>query len=128
MTMTLTSHSADATSTARPAPIAPVAPTSGTLRPLGIDEVAITGGIWGRRQAVNGTATLDYIERWLEREGWLGNFDLAAAGTLPEGRRGREFSDSEVYKYLEAVAWEIGRLGDRAAGWRGRVARRARRW
>ena len=30
---------------------------------------------------------------------------------LPEGRRGREFSDSEVYKYLEAMAWEIGRRG-----------------
>jgi DUF1680 family protein len=114
MTMTLTTHSTDPAASARaarPAPIAPVAPTSGALRPLGLDEVAITGGIWARRQAVNGTATLDHIERWLEREGWLGNFDLAATGKLPEGRRGREFSDSEVYKYLEAVAWEIGRLG-----------------
>jgi DUF1680 family protein len=109
MTMTLTTHPADATRSTRPAAVAPVAPTSGALRPLGLDEVAITGGVWGRRQAVNGTATLDHIERWLEREGWLGNFDLAAAGTLPEGRRGREFSDSEVYKYLEAIAWELGR-------------------
>jgi DUF1680 family protein len=118
MTMTLTTHttgSADSARATRPVPIAPVAPTSGALRPLGVDEVAITGGIWGRRQHVNGTATLDHIERWLEREGWLGNFDLAAAGTLPEGRRGREFSDSEVYKYLEAVAWEIGRLGGAGA-------------
>jgi DUF1680 family protein len=115
MTMTLTTDSADKARTARPAPIAPVAPTSGALRPLGLDEVAITGGIWGRRQAVNGTATLDHIEGWLEREGWLGNFDLAAAGSLPEGRRGREFSDSEVYKYLEALAWEIGRLGGTGA-------------
>ena len=60
-------------------------------------------------------ATLDHIEHWLEREGWIANFDLAAAGQLPAGRRGREFSDSEVYKYLEAVAWEIGRTGDRRA-------------
>ena len=29
----------------------------------------------------------------------------------PRGAAGREFSDSEVYKYLEAVAWEIGRIG-----------------
>ncbi len=90
----------------------PAAPAHGTLRPLGLDEVVITGGFWHRRQEVNGTATLDHIEQWLEREGWLANFDLAAAGTLDAGnRRGREFSDSEIYKYLEAVAWEIARRG-----------------
>ncbi len=89
--------------------IAPVVPTRGMLRPLGLDEVRITSGFWGERQEVNRAATLPHIEHWLEREGWLGNFDLAAAGTLPAGRRGREFSDSEVYKYLEAVAWELGR-------------------
>ncbi|WP_127794512.1 glycoside hydrolase family 127 protein [Agromyces sp. LHK192] len=112
------------------APVAPVAPSTSALRPLGLDEVAITGGPWAARQQVNGTATLDHIEGWLEREGWIANFDLAAAGTLPEGRRGREFSDSEVYKYLEAVAWEIGRLeasagaGGRGAGERSEDASR----
>jgi len=89
--------------------IAPVVPTRGALRPLGLDEVRIASGFWADRQEVNRAATLPHIEHWLEREGWLGNFDRAAAGTLPEGRRGREFSDSEVYKYLEAVAWELGR-------------------
>lgn len=92
-------------------PSTPVAPTRSRLRPLGLDEVAIHGGFWGDRQEVNGRATLAHIAGWLEREGWIANFDLAASGALPEGRRGREFSDSEVYKYLEAVAWEIGRLG-----------------
>lgn len=101
MNMTLTTLTAHAV---------PVAPSRGALRPLGLDEVTITGGAWAERQRVNGTATLDHIERWLEREGWLANFDLAVAGGLAEARRGREFSDSEVYKYLEAVAWEIGRL------------------
>ncbi|MBF4635108.1 glycoside hydrolase family 127 protein [Agreia pratensis] len=92
---------------------APVVPTSGALRPLGIDEVRITGGFWHDRQQVNGEATLAHIEHWLEKEGWLANFDRVAAGsTDTEGRRGREFSDSEIYKYLEAVAWEIGRVGD----------------
>ncbi|KJL23023.1 Non-reducing end beta-L-arabinofuranosidase [Microbacterium foliorum] len=90
-------------------PAAPVVPTRGRLRPLGLDEVSITGGFWGERQAVNGSATLAHIESRLESEGWLPNFDLAAAGSLPAGRRGREFSDSEIYKYLEALAWEIGR-------------------
>ncbi len=90
-------------------PAAPVVPTRGRLRPLGLDEVRITGGFWGDRQTVNGSATLTHIESRLESEGWLPNFDLAAAGTLPAGRRGREFADSEIYKYLEALAWEIGR-------------------
>jgi uncharacterized protein len=90
----------------------PVAPTRGRLRPLGMDEVRITGGFWGRRQHVNARATLEHIGHWLEREGWIANFDLAADGRLPAGRRGREFADSEVYKYLEAMAWEIGRGGD----------------
>uniref|UniRef100_UPI00406BFDCE glycoside hydrolase family 127 protein n=1 Tax=Microbacterium sp. LWH11-1.2 TaxID=3135258 RepID=UPI00406BFDCE len=91
------------------APAAPVVPTRGRLRPLGLSEVRITGGFWGERQEINGAATLDHIASRLESEGWLPNFDLAAAGTLPAGRRGREFADSEVYKYLEALAWEIGR-------------------
>lgn len=90
-------------------PAAPVIPTRGRLRPLGLSEVHITGGFWGERQTINGDATLSHIESRLESEGWLSNFDLAAAGTLPDGRRGREFSDSEIYKYLEALAWEIGR-------------------
>ena len=90
-------------------PSAPVAPSRSRLRPLGLDEVAIRGGFWGDRQAINGAATLTHIESRLESEGWLANFDLAATGSLPAGRRGREFSDSEIYKYLEALAWEIGR-------------------
>lgn len=104
---------------------APVAPTSGVLRPLGLDEVRITGGLWAERQRVNASATLPHIAHWLEREGWIRNFDLAASGALPEGRRGREFSDSEVYKYLESVAWELGREPDavRESEFRSLVAR-----
>ncbi|WP_199425069.1 glycoside hydrolase family 127 protein [Actinotalea solisilvae] len=107
----------DTTAPPRPATVPdgggrPVAPSSGRLRPLGLGEVRITGGFWGRRQEVNATATLAHIERWLEREGWLGNFDAAAEGRLPEDRRGREFADSETYKLLEAMAWELGRAPD----------------
>lgn len=96
------------------APVAPVSPRAGRLRPLGLDEVRISDGFWAERQRVNGENTLAHIESRLESEGWLANFDLAARGELPEGRRGREFSDSEVYKYLEALAWEIFRTDDDA--------------
>jgi len=90
----------------------PHAPSSARWQPLGIDEVRLDGGFWGELQHRNATAMIAHAERWVEQMGWAGNFDLAAAGTLPEGRRGREFSDSEIYKLLEAMAWEVGRTGD----------------
>lgn len=100
--------------TITPAPQAPTVPGRGRLRPLGLGDVRITGGFWGERQSVNGRNTLAHISARLESEGWLPNFDLAVRGGLVEGRRGREFADSEVYKYLEALAWEIGRTDDEA--------------
>ncbi len=108
--MTITSPTATTVSTH----MVPVSPATGRLRPLGLDEARITDGFWHRRQQANGSATLTHIEHWLEREGWLGNFDRAADSTLTaDSRRGREFADSEIYKYLEALAWEIGRrVGD----------------
>nr|BFF10125.1 hypothetical protein GCM10025699_14280 [Microbacterium flavescens] len=111
--------------TITPAPQAPVVPGRGRLRPLGLGDVRITGGFWGDRQAINGSHTLEHIGSRLESEGWLPNFDRAAAGRSPAGRRGREFSDSEIYKYLEGLAWEIGRTDDAALEerFRGIVAR-----
>ncbi|MET8148838.1 glycoside hydrolase family 127 protein [Actinoplanes sp. NPDC049668] len=90
----------------------PAAPSRGLLRPLGLREVTLRTGFWQRRQDVNGSASLAHIEHWLERAGWLGNFDAAVQGRLPGARRGREFADTEVYKLLEAMAWEFGRTGD----------------
>jgi len=90
----------------------PVDPRRGALRPLGVDQVSIDGGFWGDRQERNRKATVPHIAHWEERTGWLANFDAAAAGTVNETRTGREFSDSEIYKLLEAMAWEIGRTND----------------
>ncbi|MFE3602834.1 glycoside hydrolase family 127 protein [Streptomyces sp. NPDC059142] len=93
--------------TARPA-VLPVAPTRGRLRPLGLDEVRITGGFWARRRHVNETVTLGHCRDWMARAGWTGNFRAAAEGRVPRDRRGREFADSELYKLLEALAWQAG--------------------
>ncbi|MEU1517443.1 beta-L-arabinofuranosidase domain-containing protein [Streptomyces sp. NPDC005811] len=92
----------------------PVAPSRGRLRPLGLDEVRITGGFWARRRHVNATATLDHCRDWMERVGWTGNFTAAVEGRLHRDRRGREFADSDVYKLLEAMAWERTHRGDPA--------------
>lgn len=92
----------------------PVAPTRGALRPLGLDEVRIDGGFWGERQELNATVIIEHGEHWVDKMGWVANFDAAIAGHLPVDRRGREFSDADVYKVIEAMAWEVGRTGDAA--------------
>jgi len=90
----------------------PVEPSTSAWRPLGADEIQVTGGLWAQRQRLNADTILRHCETWMERVGWAGNFDRAAVGTIAHGHRGIEFVDSEVYKLLEAMAWELGR-GDR---------------
>lgn len=90
----------------------PVAPTTGRLRPLGIDAVAIDGGFWGQRQRLNADAIIPHALEWETRVGWIDNFVHTLDGTVAESRQGREFSDSDVYKLIEAMAWEFGRSGD----------------
>ncbi|MBB5133681.1 hypothetical protein HNP84_003407 [Thermocatellispora tengchongensis] len=90
----------------------PVLPPRGPAHPLGLAQVSITGGFWHARQAVNAAATLAHCESWMERLGWLANFDRVADGTTSPDRPGWPFSDSEVYKLLEALAWESARTGD----------------
>lgn len=86
-------------------------PTSGRLRPLGIGEVEISGGFWADRQRVNGSATIEHCHDWMQRLGWVGNFRAAREGRLPQDRNGVVFTDSDVYKLMEAAAWEVGRSG-----------------
>jgi DUF1680 family protein len=92
------------------APVVPVAPTA--LAPLALREAWITGGFWAQRQSVNRSATLRHCEKWMGRVGWLENFDAVATGTIAGVRQGREFSDSEIYKLLEALAWEYASKND----------------
>ncbi|MEU7746165.1 beta-L-arabinofuranosidase domain-containing protein [Nonomuraea sp. NPDC049158] len=77
----------------------PVLPSSGVLSPLGLDAVRPAPGFWGDRVTLNRDVTIAHCQEWMEREGWIGNF----RGRLP--RKGREFSDSEIYKLLEGMAW-----------------------
>lgn len=96
-------------STSRKGPRLPV-DAGGVLRPLTMDEVHIApSSYWGRWQSVNAETMIDHCAIWMERVGWIGNLEAAAAGSLPGARRGREFTDSDVYKLIEAMSWEQGR-------------------
>ena len=94
----------------------PVVPTRGRWRPLGLNELSVTAGFWTSLQTTNSTATFAHSEEWMDRQGWLANFDRVAAGTTSSDRPGWSFSDSEVYKLIEAMCWEYGRTGDPALG------------
>jgi DUF1680 family protein len=78
------------------------------LRPLDARGVAIEGGLLAERQRVNREVTLLHGLQELERAGTLENLRIAA-GRTRGSRRGMVFSDSDVYKWLEAIAWELGR-------------------
>jgi DUF1680 family protein len=90
------------------------------LRPLGPSRARLTGGFLAERQRVNRERTLPHGFAQLGRSGTLGNLRLAAGA---EGRYQASadsagatfpFLDSDVYKWLEAVGWELGRAVDPA--------------
>ena len=93
------------------APCAPRTDDHLVLHPLGIDQVEITGGFWGSWQDRNRAVTIPHALKWLERDGAMDNLRrLVDAGGAPE-RRGMLFSDSDLYKALEGIAWDMGRKG-----------------
>jgi hypothetical protein len=89
-------------------------PSSGAAvahRPLGGQDVRLDRGLLNDWQQRNAAASLPLALRQLESAGNLANLRLAIAGGT-EGYRGPVFMDSDLYKVLEAVGWELGRTAD----------------
>lgn len=94
-------------------PMAPVAPLSDerlALAPLGIDAVRLTAGFWAEWQRANREITAPHALHWLEQDGAIDAFRRVHAGTPldAEARPSLWFSDSDVYKALEGLAWDLG--------------------
>jgi DUF1680 family protein len=91
----------------------PVAPTLGAQvvwRPLRVPDVGIDGGFWAARQRVNREVSIPQGGQRLREAGNLDDLRLAADGVVDPARfRGPWFMDSDVHKWLEAVAWEQAR-------------------
>jgi len=92
-----------------PARASLVQPSAGVLRPLAHDAVRLAGGFWGERQDRNRAATIPHVHQWMSRLGWIENFANAARGGTATGRRGREFTDTNVHNLLEALQWDVAR-------------------
>jgi DUF1680 family protein len=79
------------------------------LKTLEMHAVMLDGGFWGDRQAVNRDAMLPHGLRMLETAGNLDNLRIAAGRSRGQ-YRGPVFMDSDVYKWLEAAAYEVARV------------------
>ena len=89
-------------------PVHPTAAAATAHRPAGGPGAVLAGGLLRDWQQRNREASLPLALRQLETAGNLDNLALAAAGR--GGRyRGPRFMDSDIYKTLEAAAWELGR-------------------
>ena len=78
-------------------------------RGLPLQDVTLTGGFWAERQRVNREVSVGHGFRMLQEAGNLDNLRLAAGQRSGE-YRGPVFMDSDVYKWLEAVAY-VGLAG-----------------
>ncbi len=92
-------------------PAVPSPAASVAHRPLGGQDVRLDAGLLRDWQQRNAAASLPLALRQLEAAGNLANLRLAIAGGT-EGYRGPVFMDSDLYKVLEAVGWELGRTAD----------------
>ena len=86
--------------------VAPTASAHVRLRPIDARRVEIRAGLLAERQRVNREVTLLHGLDQLEKAGTLENLRIAA-GRSDGKRKGMVFSDSDVYKWLEAVSWEL---------------------
>jgi DUF1680 family protein len=99
-------------------PVSPVVPTPSSAarrRPIGLEGVTLTGGLWADRRRTNRRVTLLHGARQLDAAGNLANLRAAAAagagaysGGMDDAGLTLPFLDSDVYKWLEAVGWELG--------------------
>jgi uncharacterized protein len=76
------------------------------LHPISPGTVELTSGFWGDRQIQNREVTIPYGMEMMEGSGTLENFRVAAAGGSSAQYHLPLFRDSDLYKVLEAIAWE----------------------
>jgi len=98
--------------------VQPSATAKSPLRPISAVQISVHDGFWADRLRANRERTIPHGLAQLHRAGTLNNLRLAAGaeGTYradaDSGGAVLPFLDSDVYKWLEAVGWELGREDD----------------
>jgi DUF1680 family protein len=81
------------------------------LHNIPVHAVTITSGFWAARRETNVGKSIPTMEKLLEANGRMNNFQrLTAKSTEPQ--RGPVYSDSDVYKWTEAAGFAL-QSGDR---------------
>lgn len=86
-------------------PIRLTAQSTVTLRPA--TAARIDGGLWAERRATNRTVSVPEAWDRLQEAGNFHNLALAAGTTTGDYINDLPFLDSDLYKWLEAVAWTL---------------------
>lgn len=75
------------------------------MDPIARGRLRLSEGLWAERQQRNRDVTIPHGIRMLRESGVMANLEEAAAGR-GDSHIGPVFSDSDLYKVLEAIAWE----------------------
>jgi hypothetical protein len=77
-----------------------------TLQPTPISAVTLTDAFWGPRRGVNRRVMIPAQQKLCEDTGRIDNLRIAAGQKQGEFE-GFFFNDSDVYKLLEAISWQL---------------------
>lgn len=86
-----------------------------SLHPISAPDVTVEGGLWAERLQTNREHSIPHGFDELGRAGNLTNMRLAAGEPGPYRALGESlglifpFLDTDIYKWLEAAGWELGR-------------------
>jgi hypothetical protein len=75
------------------------------LHPVPVRAVTLTEGYWQQRQKVTAETSLPTLYALLEENGYIDNFRRLKGKDVP--RKGPLYTDSDVYKWMEAAAWAL---------------------
>lgn len=81
------------------------------LRPVAVSKVRLKDGFWAPRLQTLREVTLPSQYELMEQTGRIDNF-RRAAGKIHKDFEGIYFNDSDVYKWVEAVAWALAYAPD----------------
>ena len=81
------------------------------LKTISHKNISVQAGFWSGRQAINHQKSLKHAYQKLQDSGNFNNLTLAA-GAGEGGYREPVFMDSDIYKWLEAVSYELVNLPD----------------
>src|SRR5437773_7353254 len=77
-----------------------------TLHSVPVHAVTIEEGFWSKRRKTNVERSIPTMRDELEAHGRMDNF-RRLVGKSSEPQKGPYFSDSDIYKWIDAVGWAL---------------------